>query len=277
VSLLHSSVLAFGPAAGGPGDEVLRSCGEKVEFRPLQRAQRRSEVGIGEPLAQHGDSGLVLGTAEVHGRNPQAGIAKEAMNDPDHCLADLEIVEKTEIAVSRRGSLRYLPRGYVVVRQVAGERDVVPRRFRHGVETAVTDGVTLGLEAARLLDLSKLDEGLSGVPRLMSDVWHPRDFVPAQSYMTTDYKCTNWNGFMWNECTVTFVSQQSRESRQITDWRFGRAPRDSIQLLQRRDDASSVDHRCVAPNVVEPRVGGTDGCIVWRRRRDHAHRERIQG
>jgi hypothetical protein len=45
---------------------------------------------------------------------------------------------------------------------------------------------------------------------------------------------------MWNECTATFVSQQSRESRQITDWRFGRAPRDPVQLLQRRDDASSV-------------------------------------
>jgi hypothetical protein len=80
----------------------------------------------------------------------------------------------------------------------------------------------------------------NSVPRLMSDVWHARDFVPAQSYTITDYKCTNWNGFMFNECTATFVSQQSRESRQITDWRFGRAPRDPVQLLQRPDDASSV-------------------------------------
>jgi hypothetical protein len=80
----------------------------------------------------------------------------------------------------------------------------------------------------------------NSVPRLMSDVWHARDFVPAQSYTITDYKCTNWNGFMFNDCTVTFVSQQSRESRQITDWRFGRAPTDPVHLLQRRDDASSV-------------------------------------
>ena len=80
----------------------------------------------------------------------------------------------------------------------------------------------------------------NSVPRLMSDLWHSRDFVPAQNYTITDFKCTNWNGFMWNECTVTFVSRQSSESRQITDWRFGRAPSDPIHLLQWRDDASSV-------------------------------------
>jgi hypothetical protein len=80
----------------------------------------------------------------------------------------------------------------------------------------------------------------NSVPRLMSDVWHARDYVPAQSYTVTNYECTNVNGFMFNHCTVTFVSLQSRESRQITDWRFGRAPRDPVQLLQRRDDVSSV-------------------------------------
>jgi hypothetical protein len=80
----------------------------------------------------------------------------------------------------------------------------------------------------------------NSVPRLMSDLWHAREFVPAQNFTITNYKCTNWNGFMFNECTATFVSQQSRESRQITDWRFGRAPRNPVQLLQWRDDASSV-------------------------------------
>jgi hypothetical protein len=80
----------------------------------------------------------------------------------------------------------------------------------------------------------------NSVPRLISDVWHARDFVPAQSHTITNYKCTNWNVFMFNDCTVTFVSPQSRESREITDWRFGWAPRDPVQLLQRRDDASSV-------------------------------------
>jgi hypothetical protein len=78
------------------------------------------------------------------------------------------------------------------------------------------------------------------VPRLMTDVWHARGFVPAQSYAIRNYECTNVNLFMFNHCTVTFVSLQSGESRQITDWRFGRAPRDPVHLLQGRDDVSSV-------------------------------------
>src|SRR6185295_16980090 len=45
---------------------------------------------------------------------------------------------------------------------------------------------------------------------------------------------------MFNECTATFVSRQGGESRQVTDWRFGRAPSDPVHLLQWRDDASSV-------------------------------------
>jgi hypothetical protein len=80
----------------------------------------------------------------------------------------------------------------------------------------------------------------NSVPRLTSDLWHSREFVPAQNFTITDYKCTNWNGFMFNECTATFVSRQGRESRQITDWRFGRAPRDPVHLVQWRDDASAV-------------------------------------
>ena len=80
----------------------------------------------------------------------------------------------------------------------------------------------------------------NSVPRLMSDLWHTREFVPAQNFTITNYKCTNWNGFMFNECTATFVSRHRGESREITDWRFGRAPRDPVQLLQWRDDASSV-------------------------------------
>jgi hypothetical protein len=80
----------------------------------------------------------------------------------------------------------------------------------------------------------------NSVPRLMSDLRHAREFTPAQNFTITNYQCTNVNWFMFNNCTATFVSRQSRESRQITDWRFGRAPRDPVQLLQWRDDASSV-------------------------------------
>jgi hypothetical protein len=80
----------------------------------------------------------------------------------------------------------------------------------------------------------------NSVPRLVSDAWHARDFVPAQDYAIKKYECTNWNGFMFNDCTVTFISLQSGESREISDWRFGWAPSDPVRLLQRSDDASSV-------------------------------------
>jgi hypothetical protein len=79
----------------------------------------------------------------------------------------------------------------------------------------------------------------NSVPRLTSDLRHTGEFVPAQNFTITGYKCTNWNGFMFNECTATFVSRQG-ESRQITDWRFGRAPHDAVHLVQWRDDASAV-------------------------------------
>lgn len=77
-------------------------------------------------------------------------------------------------------------------------------------------------------------------PRLMRDFSHAGDYVPAQSHTITDYKCTNYNGFMFNECTATFVSPQTHERQQITDLRFGRAPHERGQLLELRDDASSV-------------------------------------
>jgi hypothetical protein len=80
-----------------------------------------------------------------------------------------------------------------------------------------------------------------GAPRLMSDLWHTRDdYVPAQGRTITAYECTNWNAVLFNQCTVTFVSQPSGERRTITDWRFGRAPSDAVHLLQRRDDPSAV-------------------------------------
>src|ERR1700742_824104 len=73
------------------------------------------------------------------------------------------------------------------------------------------------------------------LPRLMTDLRHAHDFVPAQNYALTKYHCTNWNFFMFNDCTVTFVSLQSGESRQFMDLRFGRAPSGPVVLLQRRD------------------------------------------
>ena len=42
VSFLRSALVLPLHPAGDAGDEVQRSCGEKLEFRPLQRAQRGS-------------------------------------------------------------------------------------------------------------------------------------------------------------------------------------------------------------------------------------------
>src|SRR5262249_52941833 len=78
------------------------------------------------------------------------------------------------------------------------------------------------------------------VPRLMRDIWHSRDYIPAQNHVMTDYKCTTWNLFMFNECTAKFVSAQSGESQEFTDWRFGWAPRERGRLMQQRDNASAV-------------------------------------
>ena len=99
---LRSSLLLRQRPARGAGDEVLWSCGEKLGFRPLQWAQLRCETGIGDPLAQQGNGGLVLGSSELRRFHLQAGIAEEAMNGFAHQLADFEIVEKTQIAVVGR-------------------------------------------------------------------------------------------------------------------------------------------------------------------------------
>jgi len=56
----------------------------------------------------------------------------------------------------------------------------------------------------------------------------------------TDYKCTTWNLFMWNECTAKFVSSQSSATQEFTDWRLGWAPHERARLMQRRGDASAV-------------------------------------
>ena len=78
------------------------------------------------------------------------------------------------------------------------------------------------------------------VPRLFSELRHAKDFVPAYSWNVTDYKCTNWNAVMFNECTVSYKSPDTREAHQFTDWRFGRAPREGVMLMQRRGNMATV-------------------------------------
>src|ERR1700674_3588602 len=100
VSLRSSLLLTLRPA-GDTGDEVQRSCGEKLEVRSFQRAQRRCKAGNGEPLAQQSNRGLVLVIGIPRRCNLQTRIAEETMDGFAHQLADFEVVDKTEIAVGR--------------------------------------------------------------------------------------------------------------------------------------------------------------------------------
>ena len=157
VSVLRSGFLLSCARRAHAGDEVLRTCGEILSSARSRGTQRRCEAGIGEPFAQQRNDGFVLGAGMPRRCSLQAGIAEEAMNGFAHQLTDFEIVEKTQIAVSRRGRLRHVPRGAVVVGQVAGERDVTPRFLGHRVQAAVAHRVTVGLEAARKLRLGEFD------------------------------------------------------------------------------------------------------------------------
>ena len=80
---------------------------------------------------------------------------------------------------------------------------------------------------------------LGGMPRVLSDLRGPDWFERAAGLQVERYDCTNWNGFMLNDCTVTFADADGRGD-QLWDWRFGRAPTDRVLLMRRRDDPSIV-------------------------------------
>ena len=108
-------------------------------------------------------------------------------------------------------------------------------------------------------------------PRVMRDISHAGDYVPARSHMIADYECTNVNWFMWNHCSATFVSPEAGERQEITDWRFGRAPREWARLLELRDDASSVTTDVSLRTVWNRMAFGAVFAAVRRPPRDRAH------
>ena len=80
----------------------------------------------------------------------------------------------------------------------------------------------------------------NSVPRVWSEYQHADEFVPAQDWRITNYRCANLKLGLFDRCTVTFVSAATHTSRTITDWRFGPAPAERVTLLQLPDNPSAV-------------------------------------
>ena len=81
-------------------------------------------------------------------------------------------------------------------------------------------------------------------PRLWSDLVHANDFVPAQEHVVTQYRCKNWNLFMFNTCTVEYKATKGGSSDELEDFRFGRAPDARLILMEHKSD-----RRVVTTNV----------------------------
>src|SRR6516164_10888453 len=147
--------------AGSARNEMLRRCGEKLELRALQWAQRRCDAGRagkGESPAQASNGGLVFGTGVALCGDLKAGIAEEAMDDFAERFAGPEIGNKGVVKL-KGASPDHASRGGVVQSQVARKRDrlTFARLLRYRVQTAVAHRVIVGLEAALQPDLGNLD------------------------------------------------------------------------------------------------------------------------
>ena len=81
---------------------------------------------------------------------------------------------------------------------------------------------------------------LQDSPRVLFDVQHAGEFVPADGLEITKAECTNWNIGMFDHCTIAFEARDGEQSGQIDDWRFGRAPEGLVHLMQWQDDPSVV-------------------------------------
>jgi hypothetical protein len=77
-------------------------------------------------------------------------------------------------------------------------------------------------------------------PRIVTDLFQSAAYGPAERHEITDYKCTNWNGFMWNDCTIHYVEVATGHKGEISDHRFGRAPKVFPALLEHRADPSQL-------------------------------------
>ncbi len=76
--------------------------------------------------------------------------------------------------------------------------------------------------------------------RIAADVFDSASYVAAKHHDVTDYKCTNWNLFMWNNCTISYVETETGLTASLSDHRFGRAPSAFPLLLEHRTDPTRL-------------------------------------
>lgn len=81
---------------------------------------------------------------------------------------------------------------------------------------------------------------MQDAPRVLFDLQHADEFVPADDLELTDAKCRTWNLAMFDHCTIKFESRTGDWAGQLDDWKFGRAPTGPIQLMEWQEDSSIV-------------------------------------
>jgi hypothetical protein len=77
-------------------------------------------------------------------------------------------------------------------------------------------------------------------PRIFSDIFQSSAYVSAQHHELKAYKCTNWNGFIYNHCTIGYVEVATGRAGEFSDYRFGRAPSKRPSLLMHRADPAQL-------------------------------------
>ena len=103
---------------------------------------------------------------------------------------------------------------------------------------------------------------VTGGPRIWHDAVHSSEFVPARNHTFAGYKCKTWNLFMFNECTATYMSNTTRRTADLTDWRFGWAPSDRAMLLEWKSDPTVVSTDVSISTIVNRSILYLLGCFM---------------
>ena len=103
---------------------------------------------------------------------------------------------------------------------------------------------------------------VAGAPRIWRDAVHADKYVPAREHTFVDYKCKNWNLFMFNECTSTYTSNKTKRSEELTDWRFGWSPDGGARLLEWKSDPTVVTTDASVATIINRSILYLTGCLL---------------